>query len=285
MNDARSSAELDKFKQAGHQEPATPTRVPKRSRSSERESSPTKTSPKQRRNKARRERQKALLARAKASVGQSVKEAPKKAARDERIPEKEWKVLTGFKYSGKRRCPFFNSSLGCRFGDGCRNAHSCVESRQSLRSFGAAPWLLREGCQIKKPIGTNDVAPPQEPLKVPPSSRWKSWSEVPSDPREVARLGPWSVEIFSGTARLTEALLDHGLPCLPPIDVTLCAMVPESFDVVDADRWEFFMQLVFLGPSSTLTLVLHAILSHPPGKKMEVLLHSGMFITQTGSRP
>ena len=55
------------------------------------------------------------------------------------------------------------------------------------------------------------------------------------------------MEIFSGTARLTEALLDRGLPCLPPIDVTLCAMVPESFDVVDADRWEFFMQLVFLG--------------------------------------
>ena len=33
-NDARSSAELDKFKQAGHQEPATPVRAPKRSRSS-----------------------------------------------------------------------------------------------------------------------------------------------------------------------------------------------------------------------------------------------------------
>ena len=133
-NDARSSAELDKFKQAGRQEPATPTRVPKRSRSSERETSPAKASPKQRRNKARRERQKALLARAKASVGHSAKEAPKKTARDERIPEKEWKVITGFKYSGKRRCPFFNSSLGCRFGDGCRNAHSCVECG------GDHPW-------------------------------------------------------------------------------------------------------------------------------------------------
>ena len=108
-------------------------------------------------------------------------------------------------------------------------------------------WLSPEGRQIKEPIGTNDVVPSQEPLKVPPGSRWKSWSEVPSDPREVARLGPWCVEIFSGTARLTEALLDRGLPCLPPIDVTLCVMVPESFDVVDADRWEFFMQLVFLG--------------------------------------
>ena len=55
------------------------------------------------------------------------------------------------------------------------------------------------------------------------------------------------MEIFLGTARLTRALLDQGLPCLPPIDVTICLMVPVPFDVVDADRWDFFMQLIFLG--------------------------------------
>ena len=124
-NDARSSAELDKFKQAGHQDPATPVRSAKRSRSlSDNEESLTKPSPKKNRNKARRERQKALLAKAKAALSSS---PAKKPTRDDRIPEEEWKVITGFKYSGKRRCPFFNSSLGCRFGDGCRNAHACVE--------------------------------------------------------------------------------------------------------------------------------------------------------------
>ena len=124
-NDARSSAELDKFKQAGHQDPATPVRSAKRSRSlSDNEESPAKLSPKKNKNKARRERQKNLLAKAKAALSSS---AAKKLTRDDRIPEKEWKVITGFKYSGKRRCPFFNSSLGCRFGDGCRNAHACVE--------------------------------------------------------------------------------------------------------------------------------------------------------------
>lgn len=116
---------------------------------------------------------------------------------------------------------------------------------------------------------------------MPPGLRWKSWSEVPSDPREVARLGPWCVEIFSGTARLTEALLDRGLPCLPPIDVTLCAMVPESFDVVDADRWEFFMQLVdLLGGHHLRSLWYSMQHFHPLGKKMEVLLLSETFITQ-----
>ena len=125
-NDARSSAELDKFKQAGHQDPETPNRSTKRARSpSERDHSPLKASPKQKKNKARRVRQKAVLAKAKATIAGS---APKKTpSRDDRIPEKEWKAITGFKYSGKRRCPFFNSSLGCRFADGCRNAHACVE--------------------------------------------------------------------------------------------------------------------------------------------------------------
>ena len=55
-NDARSSAELEKFKQAGHQAPTTPPR--------------------------------------------------KRSHRDR-----------SFKYSGKKRCPWFNCSLGCRFGD------------------------------------------------------------------------------------------------------------------------------------------------------------------------
>ena len=55
------------------------------------------------------------------------------------------------------------------------------------------------------------------------------------------------MEVFSGTARLTQLLREAGVPCLPPIDVTLCEMVPSAFDVVDVQQWEFFMQLVMLG--------------------------------------
>lgn len=63
----------------------------------------------------------------------------------------------------------------------------------------------------------------------------------------MAAAGPWFVEIFSGTARLTQLVREAGIPCLPPIDVTLSELVPVAFDVVDVDRWEFFMQLVWLG--------------------------------------
>ena len=127
-NDARSSAELDKFRQAQHQAPETPPRNPKRSLS---EDSVPKKSPKALKNKKRRERHKALVAKARGSTG--VQDPPKKtndrkaAARDERVPAPESQRITAFKYSGKRRCPFYNCSLGCRFGDGCRNAHVCVE--------------------------------------------------------------------------------------------------------------------------------------------------------------
>ena len=124
-NDARSSAELDKFKQAGQQAPETPVRGVKRPASDE-ESTPPKQSARAKKNKSRRERHKALLAKAKAQSSDR-KDGGSKPAKDARVPEKEWEKIISYKYSGKRRCPFFNCSLGCRFGDSCRNAHVCVE--------------------------------------------------------------------------------------------------------------------------------------------------------------
>jgi len=126
-NDARSSAELDKFKQAAHTaEPITPK---KRSRSSSADA--PRATPKSKKNKARRERQKAQLKKAKEVLNNSpVKGSKPGAARttkDERVPSKEWASITAFKYSGARRCPFFNCSLGCRFGDQCKLKHACVE--------------------------------------------------------------------------------------------------------------------------------------------------------------
>ena len=101
-NDARSSAELDKFKQAGQAAPSTPPRKSKRDRSE----SPPKTSPstKARKNKARRERAKTLLKSAKAHLGSRPKDPPKK---DARVPADEWAKITSFKYSGRKRCPLF----------------------------------------------------------------------------------------------------------------------------------------------------------------------------------
>ena len=121
-NDARSSAELDKFKQAGHSAPTTPPKRAKRDRSD----TPPRpaASSKAKKNKARRERQKKLLQSARDQMGGKNKAPPKK---DARVPTEEWSKINSFKYSGRKRCPWFNCSLGCRFGDQCKAAHSCVE--------------------------------------------------------------------------------------------------------------------------------------------------------------
>ena len=125
-NDARSSAELDKFKQASTASlPSTP--VKKRSRSPS--GSVPKTSPKAKKNRARRARHKAQVQQAREVLKSNEKERPEtqKSARDARVPSAEWQKISSFKYSGPKRCPFFNCSLGCRFGDQCRQKHSCVE--------------------------------------------------------------------------------------------------------------------------------------------------------------
>ena len=126
-NDARSSAELDKFKQAGQQAPVTPPRASQKR--AHPDDSPVKLTPKQRKNQARRARDKATVAAARAQIKSSSSKdvKPNKVTKDARVPPQEWQAITAFKYSGKRRCPFYNCSLGCRFGDSCRNAHLCVE--------------------------------------------------------------------------------------------------------------------------------------------------------------
>lgn len=78
-------------------------------------------------------------------------------------------------------------------------------------------------------------------------ARWECWDQVPHDAHLVASAGPWFLEIFSGAAHLTSAVRKAGIPCLPPIDITLCTAIPVAFDVVDVDRWQFVMQLIFLG--------------------------------------
>ena len=103
----------------------------------------SKPPPKARKNKARRERQKLQLQKAEQLVQSPKKpDAPKKVARDEHVPAKEWQQITSFKYSGPRRRPFFNCSLDCRFGDQCKMKHSWVECGTTLgtATTDQLPW-------------------------------------------------------------------------------------------------------------------------------------------------
>ena len=108
-------------------------------------------------------------------------------------------------------------------------------------------WLAPRGAS-QGPAGTNEqviTSPAIVPMGDPPY--WKSWKEVPMDPMEVAKFGRWFVEIFSGAARLTQSARNKMIPCLPPIDITLCTEIPVPFDVLDADQWQRFMQLIYFG--------------------------------------
>ena len=133
-NDARSTAELEKFRQVEH-DLATP---PKRPRSRSPPSTPVKNEAKAKKNKARRLRERALLKQARADRDRARDPAARdkpplklvekdKVERDARVPEKEWKKIMSFSYTGARRCPWYNCSLGCRFGDQCKNKHVCVQ--------------------------------------------------------------------------------------------------------------------------------------------------------------
>ena len=135
-NDARSSAELDKFKQAAQS--SAPTTPPRGDKKRQRSTSPPVKTARAKKNKARRERMKEALKATRTNQSDK-KDGGKpgggsKPTKDDRVPAKEWQSITSFKYSGKRRCPWFNCSLGCRFGDACKNDHLCVECGK------AHPW-------------------------------------------------------------------------------------------------------------------------------------------------
>ena len=95
---------------------------------------------------------------------------------------------------------------------------------------------------------TNDVkAFPSQTVDPPLSSPWLSWKDVPSDITEVAAAGPFFLELFSGTARLTSTLQAMGVKCLPPVDIMPSAAVPAPVDVLDVAMWERIMKLISAG--------------------------------------
>ena len=131
---------------------------------------------------------------------------------------------------------------------------------------------------LQEPVAANDLPAKEVTAATWVDPPWLSWTDVPADAHRVAAHGPWFVEVFSGTARLTQTVAAMGIPCLPPIDVTISQSVPVPFDVVDADRWDFFMQLVALAaiafahfgtPCNTLSAARKADGGPPPLRSSE----------------
>eukprot|EP00435_Cladocopium_sp_Y103_P044913 s60_g12.t1 len=206
-NDARSSAELDKFKQA-LQTPVPSTPVSKkRDRSASR--SPPKSSPKAKKNKARRARQKAQLKQARETLAaHSGSEKPsgnKRPSRDERVPAKEWQTITSFKYSGPHE-PLVAPAT---------NDDRCFVSGQT-----------RQLC-LHQP--------------------WPSWAELPAQLSSLRPQGPFFLELFAGKAGITEAVHLLGVPVLPPVDIEPSPLVSCPRDLVDAEVWAKIMAIVAAG--------------------------------------
>ena len=76
---------------------------------------------------------------------------------------------------------------------------------------------------------------------------WSSWRDVPQDPQEVRRHGTWFLEIFSGSARLTEQVKLLRMPILPPVDIECSPWVPVPQDALDAAFWDRLMSLALIG--------------------------------------
>ncbi|CAE7811005.1 unnamed protein product [Symbiodinium sp. CCMP2592] len=117
---------------------ATP---PKRPRSRSPPPTPPKNEAKTRKNRARRQKEKELLKQARAERDRARDHAkpnkpsvPKLTEKDkvDRVPEKEWKKIMSFSYTGARRCPWFNCSLGCR--------SEMPQDPDTIRELG--PWCL-----------------------------------------------------------------------------------------------------------------------------------------------
>ena len=96
---------------------------------------------------------------------------------------------------------------------------------------------------------TNDAQLSFEaPLQKPPG-KWSvpAWSAMPSDLRGLQSSGPFFLEIFSGTAGVTEAVQLMGVPVLPPIDIVVAGLVLEATDLLDLRVWEKVLQVLALG--------------------------------------
>ncbi|CAE7825222.1 unnamed protein product [Symbiodinium sp. CCMP2592] len=100
----------------------------------------------------------------------------------------------------------------------------------------------------KKLMEASDaLAPKRSATSVLFAPPWQFWSQVPQDPYVVRDLGPWALEIFAGTARLTSQWRSAGLLVLPPIDVKISGEVYESVDLLDDKVFQRVLLLCRVG--------------------------------------
>ncbi|OLQ04162.1 hypothetical protein AK812_SmicGene12771 [Symbiodinium microadriaticum] len=219
-NDARSTAELDKFKQVEHDPSSRSTSPPP---------PPTPTSEaRTKKNRARREKQKALLKQARELAKDKDKDKSGKpsggarltarADRDPRIPEKEWKKIMSFTYTGPGR--HAQQTAGGLLPEQAKSSQTTLSATTC-----EAPFQKLSSAAL---------------CSTPP---WSAWSQVPTDPYLVRDLGPWCLELFAGSGVFTAHLRQRGLRVLPPIDVLQSSEVTEQRDLLDGD---FFEQLLLL---------------------------------------
>ena len=71
-----------------------------------------------------------------------------------------------------------------------------------------------------------------------------SWATILSHLPSLRKQGRFFLELFSGTAGITEAVQLTGVPVLPPIDIVLSDMVKEVSDVVDAQVWQRVLRVL-----------------------------------------
>eukprot|EP00913_Durusdinium_trenchii_P008689 g8162.t1 len=102
----------------------------------------------------------------------------------------------------------------------------------------------RSGAELDKFKQAHQSSEPTTPVRNRKRSRSRS---VPWDPLVVRSYGPWFLEVFSGTARLSTYVASLGIPVLPPVDIELSEMVPQAVDVLDLEIWDRIMQLAHVG--------------------------------------
>ena len=59
--------------------------------------------------------------------------------------------------------------------------------------------------------------------------------------------GPYFLELFSGTAGLSEAVQLRGVPTLPPVDIVVSPLVPEPVDLIDMITWSTVLKVLTSG--------------------------------------
>jgi len=55
------------------------------------------------------------------------------------------------------------------------------------------------------------------------------------------------LELFSGTAGLSDAVQLRGVPILPPVDIVVSPLVPEPVDLLDMITWSTVLKVLTLG--------------------------------------